>query len=221
MATHGVIFDVDGVLVDSYDAHFRSWRDVLAEHGLDMTEDAFAKTFGRTSREIIAKFWGDDVDPTRAREIDDRKEALYRELIAERFPAMAGAAELIDALVAAGFALAVGSSAPPENVLLTLDALGRREAFAAMVTGRDVTRGKPDPQVFQIAAERLALPPARCAVIEDAPAGVRAAVTAGAACIALVGTAPREALADAGAHATVASLRELTPDAIARLIDDR
>ena len=61
---------------------------------------------------------------------------------------MAGAVELIDALRAAGFALAVGSSAPPENVVLSLDGLGRRAAFAAVVTGRDVTRGKPDPQVF-------------------------------------------------------------------------
>lgn len=214
-----VIFDVDGVLVDSYDAHFRSWRDVLREHGLDMTEDDFAHTFGRTSREIIRRFWGDAVDDATARAIDDRKEALYRDLVREAFPAMQGAVALIDALHAAGFALAVGSSAPPENVLLSLEGLGRRETFAAIVTGRDVTRGKPDPQVFLLGAERLGVAPGSCAVIEDAPAGVRAAAAAGMASVALLGTAPRETLLEAGACATVSSLCELSPAMLADMID--
>lgn len=215
-----VIFDVDGVLVDSYDAHFRSWRDVLRENDLDMSESEFAETFGRTSREIIRRFWGDAVDDATARAIDDRKEALYRDLVHAAFPAMDGAVELIDALRAAGFALAVGSSAPPENVQLTLDLLGRREAFAVTVTGRDVTRGKPDPQVFQLAAERLGIAPARCAVIEDAPAGIRAANAARTMSVALVGTASRAALRAAGARLTVGSLRELGPELLSRLIDD-
>src|SRR3954454_4435051 len=149
--TGGVIFDVGGVLVDSYDAHYQSWRDILAEHGRELTEHDFARTFGRTSREIIAQFWGDGVSAAEIREIDDRKEALYRDIVARQFPAMDGAVELIDALRAAGFALAVGSSAPPENVMQSLDRLGRRDAFGAVVTGRDVTRGKPDPQVFLLA----------------------------------------------------------------------
>src|SRR4249919_3214852 len=126
-----VIFDVDGVLVDSYAAHFRSWRDVLLENGRDLTEEDFARTFGRTSREIIAKFWGDGLDDALVRAIDDRKEALYREIVGRSFPAMDGATALIDALRAAGFRLAVGSSAPPENVELSLERLGRREAFDA------------------------------------------------------------------------------------------
>lgn len=217
--TRAVIFDVDGVLVDSYDAHFRSWRDVLAEHGLALDEAGFAQTFGRTSREIIAKMWGDGVDDARARAIDDRKEALYRDLVRDAFPGMAGAVALIDALLAAGFVLGVGSSAPPENVELTLSCLGRRAAFSAIVTGRDVTRGKPDPQVFLLAAERLGVTPAQCVVIEDAPAGVRAAVAAGMAGVALLGTAPAETLAEAGARLTVGSLDELSPAVLARLLD--
>lgn len=214
-----VIFDVDGVLVDSYDAHFRSWRDVLRERGLDMTETVFAETFGRTSREIIRRFWGDAVDDATARAIDDRKEALYRDIVRAAFPAMEGAVALLDELHGAGFALAVGSSAPPENVLLTLDGLGRRDLFDAVVTGRDVTRGKPDPQVFLLGAERLRVAPGCCAVIEDAPAGVRAAAAAGMASVALLGTAPRETLLEAGACTTVASLRELSPTSLAELID--
>ena len=214
-----VIFDVDGVLVDSYAGHFESWRVILEENGLELTEDDFAHTFGRTSREIITKFWGDGVDAARSRAIDDRKEALYRDIVRKDFPAMAGAVELIDALAAAGFALGVGSSAPPENVELSLDCLGRRDAFSAVVTGRDVTRGKPDPQVFLLAAERLGVAPARCAVIEDAPAGIQAAEAAGAASIALLGTAPSERLVAAGAHLVVRTLGELSVQGIASLID--
>lgn len=213
-----VIFDVDGVLVDSYAAHFESWRAVLEENGMRLTEDAFAHTFGRTSREIIAGFWGDATDEARCRAIDDRKEALYRDIVRARLPAMDGAVELIDALLGADFALAVGSSAPPANVQLSLDCLGRRDAFTAVVTGRDVTRGKPDPQVFLLAAERLGVAPPDCAVIEDAPAGIRAAEAAGAASIALLGTASVEQLRAAGARLTVGSLRELSPRLIAELI---
>lgn len=211
-----VIFDVDGVLVDSYAAHFESWRVILEENGLELTEEQFAQTFGRTSREIIARFWGDGVGDTRSREIDDRKEALYRDIVRAKFPVMDGAVELIDALRAAGFALGVGSSAPPANVELSLDCVGRREAFTAIVTGRDVQRGKPDPQVFLLAAARLGVEPLRCAVIEDAPAGIRAAEAAGAASIALLGTASADELRAAGARITVGSLRELSP----RLVED-
>jgi HAD superfamily hydrolase (TIGR01509 family) len=202
-----VIFDVDGVLVDSYDAHMRSWLLMGREHGLTITEEQFASTFGQTSREIIARFWGSDLSREDAEALDARKEAIYRDLIRERFPAMDGSVELIDALADAGFRLAVGSSGPPENVELTLDCLGRASRFNAVVTGRDVTRGKPDPQVFQIAAERLGLPPARCIVVEDAPVGITAARAAGMASVALVGTVAADRLGEA--DLVVRSLREL------------
>jgi beta-phosphoglucomutase len=213
----GVIFDVDGVLVDSYEAHMRSWLRMGREHGLAITEEEFASTFGQTSREIIARFWGADLDDTARAALDARKEAIYRDLIREQFPAMDGAVELIDALVDAGFRLAVGSSGPPENVQLTLERLGRARSFVVIVTGRDVTRGKPDPQVFQIAAERLGLPPARCIVVEDAPVGIAAARAAGMASVALVGTVPPERLA--AADLVVGSLRELDASRLAALLD--
>lgn len=211
-----VIFDVDGVLIDSYRPHFESWRMLAAEHGIDMTEQQFATTFGRTSRDIIAHFWGDQVMPEQIPAMDERKEALYREIIAHDFPAMDGAAALIDALDEAGFLLAVGSSGPPQNVELTLEMLGRTDRIDVKVTGADVERGKPDPQVFLIAAERLALPPAQCAVVEDAPAGIAAARAAGMTAIGLTGTSDAAGLT--GADRIVASLRELGPVTIAELI---
>jgi HAD superfamily hydrolase (TIGR01509 family) len=211
-----VIFDVDGVLVDSYAAHLRSWVLMAREHGLEITEQEFASTFGQTSREIIARFWGPDLDAVEREALDARKEAIYRDLIRAGFPVMDGAIELIDALAADGFLLAVGSSGPPENIELTLERLGRRDRFRAIVTGRDVTRGKPDPQVFEIAAERLGVPAARCAVVEDAPVGIAAARAAGMASVALVGTAPPERLA--AADLVVRSLRELDPSRLRTLL---
>src|SRR5262249_31952747 len=145
------------------------------EHGLAITEDEFASTFGQTSREIIAGFWGPHLDAAEAEALDARKEAIYRDLIRARFPAMDGAVALIDALAADGFLPAVGSSGPPQNIALTLDLLGVAARFRAMVSGRDVTRGKPDPQVFLLAAERLGVPAGRSIVVEDAPVGIAAA----------------------------------------------
>ena len=130
---------------------------------------------------------------------------------------MPGAVELIDALSEAGFLLAVGSSGPAENIAVSLAGLGRAEKFSSLVTGSDVTRGKPDPQVFQLAAQRLGLSAEFCAVIEDAIHGVEAAHRAGMACIALTGTATREQLA--AADLVVESLCELSPSIVGSLIN--
>lgn len=210
MTRTAVIFDVDGVLIDSYQAHFQSWLEMFGEHGESFTEEQFRKTFGRTSRDIIAALHGSDLSVAEMDAWDDRKEALYREIIRQEFPANDGAAELLDALHAAGFKLAVGSSGPPENIALTLECLNRTALFSAVVTRVDVSRGKPDPQVFQIAGQRLGVPPEQCIVVEDAPAGIEAANRAGMASVALTGTANRAELAHA--KLVVDSLRELTPE---------
>ncbi len=202
-----VIFDMDGVLVDSYRAHFESWLLLGKEFGRTQTEAEFASLFGRTSRDIIQTLWGPDLSEERIRQMDERKEALYRASLEENFPGMDGAVELIDALRQAGFLLAVGSSGPPENVETCLRGLGRKDSFSAVVNGLEVTRGKPDPQVFLMAAQRLGFDPEACAVIEDAPAGIEAALTAGMTAIALTGTAPPERLYQA--HIIVNSLRQL------------
>ena len=209
MPTLAVIFDMDGVLIDSYHAHFAGWSRMYRELNLDYTEADFAADFGRTSRDILFRRFGNKLADERIRELDARKEALFRDSIREQFPVMDGALELIDALSADGFQLAVGSSGPPENIDLCLEMLGRRETFAAIVTGQDVTHGKPDPQVFQLAAERLGVSPGSCAVVEDAVHGIEAALRAGMAAIALTGTTSRDHLAHA--DIVVDNLRELNP----------
>ena len=216
MTQLAVIFDVDGVLVDSYQAHFESWRQLYRELGIKYGETTFAADFGRTSRDILIRTLPGQLSDERIRELDDRKESLYREIIGRDFPAMDGAEDLIDSLVADGFLLAVGSSGPPENVALALEKLRSGQRIAVAVTGSDVIRGKPDPQVFQLAAERLGIPASRCAVVEDAVHGVEAAKRAGMTAIALTGTATRAELA--AADLIVDSLRELDSAIVRELI---
>jgi beta-phosphoglucomutase len=215
------IFDMDGVLVDTYQAHYQSWRETARGLGLDLSEQDFAWTFGYTSREVIPKLWpGRRFGAAEVAAFDATKEAAFRRLIEDDVPLMPGAVALLEALRGEGFRLAVGSSAPPENVDLVLDRTVLRELFEAVVTGADVARGKPDPQVFQLAAERLGMRPGRCVVIEDAPAGIAAAAAAGMAKVGLLSTGrTRDALA--GADLLVASLDELSPQALRGLIARR
>ena len=215
-----VIFDLDGVLVDSYTTHFESWQQLCREWKLSMTESEFASTFGRTTREVVAEFWSaKQFSPEDVVTLDQRKEAIFRQKLQQDFPAMDGAQQLIEDLYRAGVTVGLGSSAPPENVWLSLDLLGCRERFAAVVTGEDVSRGKPDPEVFLRCAERLGVDPSSCVVVEDAPAGVAAARAAGMPC---VGVASRGRTRDelAAADQVVDSLEQLSSDSLRRVIGE-
>ena len=213
------IFDMDGVLIDSYQAHYRSWAEMAERRGLHISQQQFRESFGRTSREAIAQYWGPGrFDDEEVKAMDDEKEAAFRRLINADFPAMPGAAALIAALKEAGFGVSVGSSAPLANADTAIDRLGVRDRLDAVVTGNDVRRGKPDPQIFLLAAERLGVPPARCVVIEDAPVGIAAARAAGMACVGLASTGrTREALAEA--QLVVDALTELSPQVLRQVIE--
>jgi beta-phosphoglucomutase len=213
---YGVIFDMDGVLIDSGQAHFESWRDMAREIGRDLTRAEFNKTFGMQNRNIIPTLF-DIRDDAEIERLGARKEELFREIIRDKVPVMAGAVELVNALHAAGFKLAVGTSGPAANVNAVLAGMGLAETFHAKITSEQVSRGKPDPQVFRLAAEALGLPPHQCAVVEDAPHGVQAALAAGSVAIALRGE-EHSAESVAEAHLVVEALSELTPERIATLI---
>lgn len=213
MRPYGVIFDMDGVLVDSFGPHYASWRITAERRGFSLPEPLFRGVFGRTNAAIAPVITGAPVSDDEVLRWGEEKEAVYREILARGFPAMPGAGELIEALRADGARLAIGSSGPPENVAVVAANLPAARHFDATVTGRDVPRGKPDPGVFLLAADRLGLPAASCAVVEDSLAGLEAARRAGCVAIALVGTSSREALAP-NADLVVDSLRELTPAGI-------
>ncbi len=209
-----VIFDMDGVLIDSSDAHYESWRRLAADVGADITLEQFADTFGRQNRDVIPALFGDRIDGRDVEELGETKERYYRELIRKNVPVLPGAADLVRACEREGMSTAVGSSGHPENIAIALAAIGVADVFGAVVTGYDVTAGKPEPQVFLLAAERLGIAPECCAVIEDAPAGLEAARAAGMTAIGVTSGHAREKLTRA--HLIVDSLNELTPDRIRR-----
>jgi beta-phosphoglucomutase len=216
MPAVGVIFDMDGVLLNSGPAHAESWRVLAREHGRTVSDEEFARHFGKPSRDIIRALFGRQLTDEEVRRLDDRKEAVYRELIRDALPVMPGALSAIERLSDAGLSLAVGSSGPPENIDLMLDGLEIRERVAAVVHGKEVTHGKPHSEVFLLAATRLGIPPERCVVIEDAPVGIEAAHRARMPTVGLTSTHARDALGSA--EVVIDSLDELHPALIAKLL---
>lgn len=194
--TVAVVFDMDGVLVDSADPHLRSWQRLAEENGSSVTSEQVARTFGQQNRDIIPILFG-PVSDEQLYHFGLRKEEIFRDLVRDCPPVIPGAGELVRELHALGVRLAIGSSAPTANIELMLEHMGVRECFSTIVSGDDVTRGKPDPQVFRMAMERLEVAPARSVVVEDAPVGVRAAKAAGASALAVLLHHPAEAFPDA------------------------
>ena len=216
MSQLAVIFDMDGVLVDSYWPHYQAWKLTAKKHDLPITEEQFAAAFGKTGPDFVRQLWPDLVPERGIAALDAEKEQLYRQVLRDNFPAMKGVSDLIRALHAKGYAMAIGSSGAPENIQVVLECLPGAECFGATVNGREVTRGKPVPEIFLLAARKLGADPQNTAVIEDAPVGVQAARAAGMTAVAITGTAERKFLADA--HIIVDWMMELSPELITLLI---
>ena len=212
MFPDAVIFDMDGVLVDTADAHYASWQSLAAQFGMTISREEFLTTFGRPSREIIRMRLGPSLSDDEVRRLDFQKEARFRELAPEHVTLIPHAVELVDSLGEVGIPLAVGSSAPTENVDLILDQFNLRDRFAAVVTGDHVSNGKPDPEVFRLAAERMGVECGRCVVIEDAPAGIQAARAAGMIAVAFTSSHGPDAFPDA--HHVVSVLSALSPETL-------
>jgi beta-phosphoglucomutase len=179
-----VIWDLDGVIIDSADEHRRSWHRLAQEEGLPFTDEQFWATFGQRNDTIIPLLWG-EMSPERVRELADRKEAYFREFIRETAAPLPGAIELLSALKEAGYQQALASSTPIANIDLISEVLGLKRYLTALVSGESVAHGKPAPDVFLKAASELGVEPGKCLVIEDAVAGVEAALAGGMYCIAV------------------------------------
>jgi beta-phosphoglucomutase family hydrolase len=196
--TWAAIFDWDGVIIDSSRQHERGWEMLAVEQGRAMPPGFFKRSFGMKNDRVIVELLGWTRDPEQVHQLSLRKEMLYRELIRkDRIVPLPGVVEWLEALRNAGVACAIASSTPRRNIECVIDELQLRSFFAATVAAEDVTHGKPDPEVFLLAAKRLAVRPERCVVFEDAHVGLEAARAAGMKVVGVATTHPAQTLTDA------------------------
>jgi len=212
----GVIFDMDGVLVDSGWAHRQAWFDLAEAEGLEMSDEFFRRTFGMQNDTILPMLRPGISEPEMDR-LSDYKERRYRELVHSQPRAAEGVLALLSDLKASGFRLAIGSSAPRANLDVFWGPLGLVDYFQATVTKEQVVEGKPSPETFLKAAGMLSLAPQRCVVVEDALHGVQAARAAGMPVVAVTTTRSRAELAHA--DCVVDSLAELNAADFAMLLN--
>jgi len=207
-----IIFDMDGVIIDSHPVHRRAWRKFLTTVGLTVTDDELDFILeGRRREEILRHFLGDLPSYVIA-EYGRRKDAFFEENFAE-VTLIPGVRELLQDIGGAGLAAAIATSASSSRTRGTLRRLDLYTNFSAVVTGDDVAAGKPDPEIYLLAAKRLGLPPEELLVIEDAPCGVTAATAAGMKCIGVSKNGRAEALRRCGAQAVI-------PDFVGVSVDD-
>ncbi len=198
----GVIFDWDGVVIHSEDAHHRSWHVLAAEIGETIPDGAFAASFGMRNQQILPDIfrWAAADDLPRIAELADRKEAIYRDIIREKgITALPGVLTLLESLQAEGVPAVVGTSTPRKNVEVVMAALGIIDKFQDIVSAEDVTLGKPHPDVFLKGAQRIERAPSHCVVIEDAHVGIQAAKAGGIKVLAVATTHPADSLTEADA----------------------
>ena len=193
----GVLFDWDGVVIDSSKQHEESWERLAAEEGRSLPADHFKRGFGMKNERIIPELLAWSQDAAEIRRLSLRKEALYREIVRERgIDALPGVATFLQRLRAAGVPFAVGSSTHRENIDTILDVLGFTGLFSGIVTAEDVTQGKPHPDVFLKAAAKIGRQPGRCVVFEDAWVGIAAARAGGMKGVGVATTHPLGELSD-------------------------
>ena len=192
-----VIWDMDGVIADTAPYHFSAWHEVFRKRGVNFSKEAFRHKFGQRNDTIIRNTLGEKISQAEIDVIASDKEENYRQRVRRKLKPLPGAIELIMSLRERGFRVALASSAPIENIQLVTKGLGVDDCFHSIISGKDVTEGKPSPQAFLLAAEKLGVEPKNCIVIEDAVAGVTAAKRAGMYCLAITNTHPRASLAEA------------------------
>jgi HAD superfamily hydrolase (TIGR01509 family) len=200
------IFDHDGVLVDTLRYHQLAWLELGRRTGIPVTAEFIHETFGMTNPSIFRRLLGDSLPAKDLENYSDLKEACYRELARDTITLMPGVRELLDGLTSSGVLLAIGSSAVRPNLLLTVEACRLDSRFAALASLEDIERGKPDPQVFQVAARKAGVEPSRAVVFEDAPVGIQAAKAAGMRAVGVTTSHPAPLLWEAGADEVVDSL---------------
>lgn len=215
---YAVLWDVDGVIIDSGEQHRQAWEQMAREHGLPYSDAAFWATFGMRNADILPRMFGVQGPPERIAALGDYKEELYRELLRREAVALPGAKELMTALHAAGYRQALGSSAPVANLRIIIELLGLGGLLDGYVSGEMVAHGKPAPDIYLAGAQLVGVPPAHCLVFEDAPAGVAAAHAGGMRCVGVRRAGQPDAPGLDAADYVATTLREVDVALVDRLL---
>ena len=216
MEKRAILWDMDGVLVDTGQVHYQAWSKVLEPYDIPYSWDIFAGTFGMTNQAIISDLF-DRPSAEFIQEMDDEKERLFRANVPGNVREVPGARQWLQRFQAWGYPQAVCSSAPPANIETLLDEIGIRSCFQALVSASKMA-SKPDPAVFLTASRMLGVPPEQCIVIEDAPAGISGARRGGMKCVAVTTTSTAEYLQEA--DLVVRDLNELDEEQFLRLFQN-
>lgn len=212
-AARAVLWDMDGTLIDSGQYHWLTWRDTLADLGVTLTRDDFAGWFGSRNDRILGRYFP-QMPPDEMRRVGDAKEERYREMVRRGGVALLpGIAAWLERLRAEGWRQAVASSAPPANIDVLVEVLGLDDVFEATVSAEEVRHGKPAPDVFLRAAEKVGVVPSRCVVVEDAGIGVEAGRRGGMRTIGIQG-----AHGPLDADVVTRSMADLPADTFDRLV---
>ena len=193
---HAVLWDMDGVLVDTGDFHFSAWKQTFEELGVAFDQEDFKATFGMNNAGILEWLYGRKPEPEEVAQVSEKKESLFRELIKGKAEPLPGVLAWLQQFQTWGIKQAITSSAPPKNIEVLVAELKIENYFDAIISGFDLP-GKPNPDVFLKAANAIQVRPEKCVVIEDAIAGVEGAKRAGMKCIAVTTTNPASKLAKA------------------------
>lgn len=190
-----VIFDMDGVLVNSNPFHLAKWIDFLNNHQISYKEEELPELIlGKRNDTAFRHFLGQDLKPEESKRLSEEIEEIFRKVFKPHAKPLPGLDALIKECHAAGIPMAVASSAMRKNIEFVVDALGYHAHFRTMVSGDEVTHPKPDPEIYLKAAEHLGIDPADAVAFEDSYVGIEAVRNAGMKCVAIASTFPLERL---------------------------
>jgi len=192
-----ILWDMDGVIADSYSFHFAAWQETFAKRGIKFTKEDFTKLFGTRNDFIIGSIMGRELPERDVKIMVQEKEEKFRRKATGNIKPFPGAVRLLNAIKKGNFKLGLVSSTPKENIDLILSELNLEGMFDCIVFGQEVSESKPSPQIYLLAARELEVTPNDCLVIEDSPLGVKAAKIAGMKCLAIANTRPRQKLQEA------------------------
>jgi beta-phosphoglucomutase len=212
MNSFAFVFDMDGVIVDTNPYHKTTLRQFAEKYGYHLSEEELLKKiYGRTNKEWIPNLFGRTLTPEQLEQYGEEKEKMFRDLYRKDIKPLAGLREFLDKMDELKIPRAIGTSAPKTNLDFILDELHLRKYFPVTLHEADVTRGKPDPEVYIKCAARLKMPPSQCIVFEDSLSGVASALAAG--CV-VVGVTTTHSAGELATKVTIKDFTVMTPSQI-------